>query len=193
MAALSERGGDRAVRGAKGSWPVPSIQSKATMADTQEVVEGAPEPAMVHVWGLKAAIPFTILFALGGLVGFSAGVPRLGAVWPALALPLILLLLVYAVGSLYRSRFRWELRPDEVRIWRGILFKKRVTVPYSRIQNVNVVRGPLLDMFGLARVELQTAGHSAESWRPEGYLIGVAGAEEWADAIAGRAGTEGAP
>ncbi len=73
-----------------------------------------------------------------------------------------------------------------MQVWRGILFRKRITIPYMRIQNVNVARGPLLLLYNLSGVEVETAGQRGPPGGPyltEGYLPGVEDGEGVADYI----------
>ena len=59
----------------------------------------------------------------------------------------------------------------------GVINKKYVSIPYSRIQNVDINRGLLERMFGLSTLKIQTAGASATtslgSRGAEGVLPGL--------------------
>lgn len=52
---------------------------------------------------------------------------------------------------------RWEVTPDGVYTLTGWLSRTWILVPISRIQTVDVTRGPLQRMFGLASVSVRTA------------------------------------
>lgn len=58
----------------------------------------------------------------------------------------------------------------------GIIWKKNVSIPYKNIQNVDINRGVLARIFGLADVQIQTAGVSGGKYgsRAEGRLPGLA-------------------
>src|SRR5690606_36924896 len=49
------------------------------------------------------------------------------------------------------------LREDDLLFRRGIMFERIVAVPYGRLQLVDVNRGPLLRMLGLATLKFVTA------------------------------------
>lgn len=156
---------------------------------TAGLAEG-PHPRMVHVWALKVYLiplllwtPVFLLFALSPIADGPRNTPALLA---TLAVAAAFVLAGYAWANLYRRHYRWQVGSEEVIIWSGILFRKRVTIPYARIQNVNVVRGPLLLLFGLSGVEVETAGQKGSyygSYTSEGYLPGTAEGESLADAI----------
>ncbi|HEV7823976.1 MAG TPA: PH domain-containing protein [Mycobacteriales bacterium] len=52
---------------------------------------------------------------------------------------------------------RWEVTPDAVYTQAGWLDQERRIAPVSRIQTVDTERGPLEQLFGLARVTVTTA------------------------------------
>jgi uncharacterized membrane protein YdbT with pleckstrin-like domain len=58
----------------------------------------------------------------------------------------------------YYDSYIFILKHDAVYVQKGVVFKIKVMIPYSRIQNVDVYRGPLLRMFGLGNIQLFTAG-----------------------------------
>jgi len=43
----------------------------------------------------------------------------------------------------------------------GVIYKKYITIPYDRIQNVDINRGILARILGLSDLQIQTAGASA--------------------------------
>ncbi len=57
--------------------------------------------------------------------------------------------------------YRYELTDAGFRKELGVIYKKYVTIPYDRIQNVDIYRGILARIFGLSDINIQTAGMSA--------------------------------
>lgn len=53
-------------------------------------------------------------------------------------------------------RFSYRLDAEELRIASGIFSRNVRSIPYERIQDVNLEQGPLARMLGLARVRLET-------------------------------------
>lgn len=55
--------------------------------------------------------------------------------------------------------FSLEIKPDEMVISRGILEKKRLTIPYNRIQAVHVSEGIIRQPLGYASAHIESAGY----------------------------------
>lgn len=72
--------------------------------------------------------------------------------------------------------YRYELREDGFRKEHGVIWKKYITIPYDRVQNVDIHRGILARLLGLSDLQIQTAGAiTAGSYGAfsEGRLIGI--------------------
>lgn len=101
------------------------------------------------------------LLAGAGFVGFMllrmAEVSFFVAALPVVA---VLALAVFSVGvvpGLRWRRWRYEIRPDEVDLQRGVWWVSRTLVPLARIQHVDTRQGPLQRRFGLSTVVFYTA------------------------------------
>ena len=78
-------------------------------------------------------------------------------------------LVVIAIGTIVqliiaRRRARaigYRLRDDDLLMRRGIMFQRFVAVPYGRMQLVDVTRGPVARMLGLADLKFVTAAASS--------------------------------
>lgn len=80
--------------------------------------------------------------------------------WGWLIVPLLIVAL-YAWASLTYRFYRYELRADGFRKEFGVIYKRYVTIPYERIQNVDIYRGIWARILGLSDLQIQTAGASA--------------------------------
>lgn len=58
--------------------------------------------------------------------------------------------------------YRYEITEDGFRKELGVIWKKYVTIPYDRIQNVDIYRGVVARLLGLSDLHIQTAGASAQ-------------------------------
>lgn len=106
--------------------------------------------ALNLLWTVAAAIVYVVI-----LVGPGERAPL-----PLrIALPiLIVVLFVSALFAFRRVRaMGYLLREDDLVFRRGIMFERVVAVPYGRLQLVDVTRGPLLRMLGLATLKFVTA------------------------------------
>ena len=67
----------------------------------------------------------------------------------------------------WQLRFtRWDLTQKAVLLRQGMWDKETKVIPFNRIQNVKLIQNPLHRAFGVARVELESAG----SRKPEAIL-----------------------
>ncbi len=73
-------------------------------------------------------------------------------------------IIVYlAVGPLvYYARYRYIITDDAIDIRKGIVILRHIVVPIERVHQVEVVRGPINNLFGLADLQVTTAGGQAE-------------------------------
>ena len=52
-----------------------------------------------------------------------------------------------------------------------IFWKSQTTIPYSKITNINIVRGPIQRLFGIGSLHVQTAGTGQA--KPELKMLGI--------------------
>ena len=81
---------------------------------------------------------------------------------------LLILLCYFLAKSAYRY-WHYELTENALRIEKGIIWKKYLSIPYERIQNVDISRGVLDRILNLSDIQIQTAGNSAVYGRPGGW------------------------
>jgi len=76
--------------------------------------------------------------------------------------------------TLYYGRLIYGITDDEV-VWsRGVLFRKTSIVPYTKITNVDIAQGPIMRLFGIYGLHVQTAGYSAQqAGKSEISIMGV--------------------
>lgn len=109
--------------------------------------------------GIKALILFALFAAAGGIT-LGKGYKAAGIV--LFAAGAVLCLVYWLVVPRFRfRRYRYLLAPDRLEITEGVLFVRRTVVPVDRIHQIEVSRGPLDNLCGVARVEVTTAGGTA--------------------------------
>jgi len=84
------------------------------------------------------------------------------------------LVLCFVWAKLTYHFYRYELTDAGFRKELGVIYKKYVTIPYDRIQNVDIYRGILARILGLSDLNIQTAGMSATVGR---YGVSGGGSE----------------
>jgi len=80
----------------------------------------------------------------------------------------------------YVHKFSYKIFEDNIVINHGVFTQVRATLPYSRIQNINIANGVFDRMFKTFTVKIETAGSTAAATsaqrgisRPEGYIPGL--------------------
>lgn len=83
----------------------------------------------------------------------------------------------YIWARLSYKYYRYELTDLGFKKEYGVIWKKYVTIPYDRIQNVDIYRGLIARLLGLSDLKIQTAGMSmtagAYGGGAEGRLPGL--------------------
>lgn len=90
-------------------------------------------------------------------------------------------LLIYIVIAeifihLAYNNWKYELTQDSLKIEKGVIIKKYKSIPYERVQNVDITRGIIARLIGFSTVNIQTAGFSYTpkgGMATEGYLPAV--------------------
>ena len=117
------------------------------------------DPRAKLLWrftGALQALPILLGGAFGSYV-LSSGVPLYLAVLPALGALALAVVLIFVLPPLLWRRWRYEIRPLEVDLQRGLLRVTRTLVPMARVQHVDTRRGPLQRRLGLSTVVFYTA------------------------------------
>jgi len=115
----------------------------------------ALDERILTVWRLAATVrlapPLLLLAVLA-----AARVPGPWWTGPALA-SLALGLTIGPLQALRWRHFRWELTADAIELHHGVLVRRHVTVPFFRMQQIDVIEGPLERLVGLATLVVTTA------------------------------------
>jgi len=75
-----------------------------------------------------------------------------------------------------------HLSERSIHLQMGVLNRVEKTIPLEKIQDLSLRTGPLLNAFGLASVQVETAGGSAQQGA-DMALPGLANAQEFRDAV----------
>lgn len=136
--------------------------------------------------------PFFLLTGLGGsLKGMSGGYALIGVLaasgrWGSALIGILCLLLFMGIGVLlYWRRFEFRVGANEIRIDSGILSRTHRSIPFDRVQDVDITQGPIARVIGLARVKFETGASGGEE---EGVLqaIRLQRAQELRDLVRSR-------
>jgi len=142
--------------------PLPSASSQVAIGQRKL------DPKAVWVFFLNV---FGIIIGLTLILGINVWVIFGFRPWVFL-LPLIGIGLAYGWAVLSYNAYRYELTQEGFKKESGVIWKKYVTIPYERIQNVDIHRGILARMLGLSALQIFTAGMGGT--KAEGELPGLA-------------------
>jgi uncharacterized protein len=123
-----------------------------------ERMEFRPEIAQRKLWYITWVIVFVLgtpswlvpLFFIDG-EGFIFTAAIL-AVWL-----IVMILVLIWIPAAFRA-LEYEIDEDGIKMSAGVVWKKYVTVPYSKITNVDITRGPLQRYYKIGTIHVQTAG-----------------------------------
>ena len=124
------------------------------------------DPRVKAVWRINDAIWITIIgLCVGVALTPIAMIPDVG-MWP-FAVFGICMLVIYIVWlvvlpPIRYARWRYEVSTDYLDIAKAIVWRKRYTIPFIRVQNTDTRQGPILRAFKLASVTVATAAKEHE-------------------------------
>ncbi len=168
--------------------PLPPLPATDLNADAPQVETDVWQPLPVRARTLATLstligtlVPLTIALGIGVL---ASGRTPLAFAAAGTALVLIPAWTVWIARRRW-LRTRWRLDDDGFGIRRGHLWRSDTRVPGSRVQHLDIRRGPLERAFGLSTLIVHTAGTRNSAVSVSG--LDYAEAERLRDALAARA------
>lgn len=133
--------------------------------------KGKADPRMKKVWGwrwsLGGLLSLWICIGWAVIFDFMMGAPVFTICMLVLSLIVIIVCNIWV--SLYWKNYSFEFLNERVVIKRGVISKRKVSIPYERIQNVNIVKGVFERIFNVSNIQIETAGGA----RVEGTIQGI--------------------
>ena len=96
-------------------------------------------------------------------------------------IPLWILIAIYYL-NVYFERLHCELTTRSLRFQKGYIFHTERTIPLDKIQDLTFKEGPLLKVFGLSILKIETAGNSAQA-ASDLTLIGIINASDFRNMV----------
>jgi putative membrane protein len=113
---------------------------------------------------LKDALWPFFLFIFSSLIQGNFG----HLIWLLIAIPVAVGLAI-GWGILSWLRYQYVVEEGVLKVERGVLFRKKQYIAHSRIQTIDVVEGLLQRLFGVVKLQVQTAGGQ----KPEAVMSAV--------------------
>jgi membrane protein YdbS with pleckstrin-like domain len=158
---------------------LPSMEADAIQTDRLEPGDFQKlDPRAIKLWKIEV-LPFVGITSLVALIGGSV-------LWIFISAPALLILLAWtALASLFlvltlwlpsRKYYSWSYRANDqmLELRYGIFWHTSVMIPLSRLQHVDMSRGPFERHLGLATLEVHTAGTRAASHKIPGMKMETA-------------------
>jgi membrane protein YdbS with pleckstrin-like domain len=132
--------------------PVPPVGARLDLPEAGEWKRVSPKYVMVEIVG-------TVIFLLVVCAAAGALWLLLDQVWAAWAGGLLALITLISLAFEPRRvrSIGYQLRADDLLFRRGIMYQRFVSVPYGRMQLVDITRGPVARLLGLADLKFVTA------------------------------------
>lgn len=120
-----------------------------------------PSPRALPMWRVRSLVAVGVAFILLLLIPIALLGVGVQAALIGLAV-LVMLLVAAGLVGLRMARVRYEYSSyrageHQIEVRRGALFRTELTIPYHRVQHVDVSAGPVEQLFGLRSLTLVTA------------------------------------
>ena len=138
------------------------------LGDDRELGDGELVPLerrVLSLWRIRSSLALGVWVALVLAASAGAGqvVPGLLA---ALALAVVAGLLVRWWTSLVWRSWQFRVGDGALHLRHGVLTRRESTIPYHRVQHIDLEAGPLERRMGLTSLILRTASASSDSTVP---------------------------
>jgi uncharacterized membrane protein YdbT with pleckstrin-like domain len=103
-------------------------------------------PSNALTYGILQSLVLPVFLTI-----FAKFIPQTAGYYILIGIVLLILSIVYAF--IYFSTFSYVVNKESIIINSGVIFKSSKTVNYNDLQNIQVNRGPILMMLGLASLQ----------------------------------------
>lgn len=113
-----------------------------------------------RIYGVLQAFIVLLISIGGGVINYFTGNYMWLYIVVAGVFVFIAFLLVYLFPKVRWTRWRYEVREQEIELQHGLFVVKRTLVPMVRVQHVDTEQGPILRKYDLASITISTAATS---------------------------------
>jgi len=142
-----------------------------------------PEKEQRTLWFITWTAVFVIGTPLWIVTLFFAGeIVILFGIFLFIWLAIMILAAIWIPAAF--KALEYTIDDDGVKMHGGVVWKKFVTVPYSKITNVDITRGPLQRLYNIGTIHVQTAGAAGKQGeKAELKLAGIRDLEKVREVI----------
>lgn len=130
-----------------------------------------PEKHQKSLWLIFWIIPFIVGTIILAILLLFADKIVLGLCF--IGWLIVMLLILLWIPAFYSS-LEYTIKNESVKAKMGVFWKKRVTIPFTKITNIDITQGPLERVFDIGKIHIQTAGAGvAEGGKAELKFVGI--------------------
>ena len=134
------------------------FEQSARQGDGGAAPLAAVEPGYKNVLRVRLIVLWLILWIAGAVLDRVVLQETAFAGLTTFGLPILALVAVVAVPQRIYARLGYRLSERLLQVVRGWMFHVDTVVPLVRVQHIDVTRGPIEKMFGVATLVVHTAG-----------------------------------
>ncbi len=119
-----------------------------------------PELALKRLWNLISSL----VFGFGIIVAIAILACKIEFVVFVIygSLLAICMLWIFLYIPAFYKTLQYRISDEGVHLNKGVFWKVKTTVPFSKITNIDITQGPLERIFGISTIHVQTAGASGQ-------------------------------
>ncbi len=135
-------------------------------------------PKYFYILLLNICIPFIVLTTAALVLNFFADDSNIQSVlWYGIAAIFIMFIISIVLGYLGFKKRKYAIREKDMTYSHGYIVHKIITLPYNRIQHIEIARSFLARKFGLSTLKIYSAGQSGGDISIKGLPRDVADAQ----------------
>ncbi len=110
-------------------------------------------PQQKQLWIIK----WVFLFMVGSLLvmGCADQLKTETLYWITGIWVIVMFLILRWIFAYYNS-LKYKIEADALHIWKGVLWQKYITIPTSKITNIDIIQGPLQKKMGIGNICIHT-------------------------------------
>lgn len=138
---------------------------------TQPAGGEALDPRVRTLWRITALVPAGVVLVIGGVVAavlskVDGGPPAGLALAITIALAAVLAVGGLAGASLAYRHWQFRMGEDALELGHGVFVRTHSSIPYHRVQQIDVTAGPLDRALGLRTLVVRTASSTTDASIP---------------------------
>ena len=127
------------------------------------------DPRVLRIWRIRAVLFAAVLSGatiVAGALLAVGGVNSLIAATTSAAVCLLVVVASLTWPKLSYDRWRYGVGEHTLELEHGVVYRTRSSVPWLRIQNVDIEQGPLERRFGIVSLVIRTASAATDGSIP---------------------------